>query len=228
MAIVDSPPDFESSGTVANASGWAPGVAPAFLNVSDGEVAGVFSLDRWVLRGQRLVWDWGPGSVPKCPALTADDLSRTTSQTGQPQEKPTELLPPGSLSDVTVPHMFNMSARNGTSYESLYFIANYSDGYSGLSFSSITTSFQLSGTGGTTSWFMSESGATFFVTIPFVSPVGKDLPYATWLMGVESTEYTVHAPWYGCVQWSGGVPNLFGTGLAFGPPPATGVTCRYP
>ena len=64
VAIVDSPPSTNGTQTYANASAWAPGLRPVYLNLSDGEAGGVFSLDRWVLLPQALQWFGGPGPVP--------------------------------------------------------------------------------------------------------------------------------------------------------------------
>jgi len=228
VLVVDSPPNFENSSPFAFGSGWAPGLAPAYLNLSGGESGGTFSLDHWVLLQQHLAWQDGPGGVPACPSYAATDLSRTLNQSVIPAEQFAALLPPGSTSDLDVPHTFNMSAPNGTLYGSVYFQANYSDGYTDLAFSSITLSNDIEGSGGyeTLSW--SDVGATFFVVVPFLSQSGASLPYATWVTGVTSAIYHLSAPWFGCIQWANQPTNPFGTGLSFGPPPTSDSPCQYP
>ena len=228
VAIVDSPPNFNNSTTFATASGWAPHVAPALFNVSDGEAAGVFSLDRWALESQHLIWSWGPGAIPTCPSVIGVDLSRAGPQDAQPVENLSILVPNGSSSDVGVPDTLSLPAPNETVYASVYFFANYTDGVGNLSFARITSSDQLVGSGGYQSSTETEVGATFLVIVPFVSPTGRPMPYLTWLVGVESMEYYLFSPWYGCIQWFGDIANPFGTGLSFGPGPTHGYSCLYP
>lgn len=228
LLVVDAPPNFNNSTTYVSGSGWAPGLSPTYLNLSNGESGGTFSLDHWILAPQHLEWQYGPGGVPSCPSYGATDLSRNLNQSVSPSENFSELLPPGSLSDVGAPHMFNMSAPNGTIYGSVYFIANYSDGYSSLSFSEITVSDDLEGSGGFQWISRSDVGATYFVVVPFRSPSGSSLPFVTYVTGVTSAVYYLYSPWYGCIQWGGQIPNPFGTGLSFGPPPAPGSLCSYP
>lgn len=138
------------------------------------------------------------------------------------------LAPPGSTSDVGVPNTFNMSAPNGTIYGSVYFNANYSDGYGGLSFLDITYSNDLEGVGGEQWFSLSDVGATYLVVVPFRSASGSLLPFVTYVSGVTSAVYYLYGPWYGCIQWAGETPNPFGTGFSFGPPPASGGPCVYP
>jgi hypothetical protein len=228
VTIVDSPPNFNNSSTQAVATAWAPGVVPVFLNLSDGEAGGEFSLDHWALVHQSIQWVAGPGSTSGCPAYSAADLSRMPGNGTRANASFFELLPSGSSSDVGVPHMFNMSAPNGSNFSSVFFVANYSDGYSGLSFRQITQQNALLGAGGYEWLTQSAVGTTIFVVIPFQAPNGGPLPYGTWLTGVTSVRYTMFAPWDGCIQWGGNVGNPFGTGLSFGPPPTSGFSCSYP
>jgi hypothetical protein len=228
ILVLDAPPNFNNSTTFVLGSGWAPGLSPAYLNLSSGESGGTFSLDHWILVQQGLEWQNGPGGVPSCPSYVATDLSRTQNQSVSPPEKFSELLPPGSTSDVGVPHTLNLSAPNGTVYGSVYFIANYSDGYGNLPFSSITASDSLEGSGGYEWISWSNVGATVFVIVPFRSQSGTPIPFLTWLTGVTSAVYYLYAPWFGCIQWGGQISDPFGTGLSFGPPPASGFLCTYP
>ncbi len=228
VAIVDSPPEYNSTTSFANASGWAPNVAPALFNVSDGEAAGVFSLDSWVLYSESRQWEFGPGAVATCPSVKGVDLSRSSLESPQPTETFTELLPRGSLSDVAVPNTVNLSGPGASMHESVYFIANYSDGYSNLPFSQITGEIGLAGSGGAVLFAESQVGGTYFIVVPFMTPTGSLVPYVTWLTGVETTEYYISAPWYGCIQWAGSILNPFGTGLSFGPAPTTGFGCTFP
>jgi len=225
VTMVDSPPDYNNTTEFALASGWAPGVAPAFINVSDGEAAGVFSLDSWQLVSQSLKWTAGPGLIPACPSPVAVDLSRTAAGASQPEENSTVLLPNGSLSDANVPHFVNISAENGTVSGSVWFLANYSRGYQHLGFWAITGVDGM-GAGETETFFESVSGGTFFVIVPFVSPADGPMPFPVFLTGVQSTEYTLAGPWYGCIQWGGEISNPFGTGLSFGPGANGSPGCR--
>jgi hypothetical protein len=228
VLVLNSPPNFNNSTSYVIGSGWAPGLSPAYLNLSSGESGGTFSLDHWILVQQHLEWLYGPGGVPSCPSDVATDLSRNLNQSVFPPESFSELLPSGSTSDVGVPHMFNMSAPNGTIYGSVYFLANYSDGYGNLSFASITFSDDLQGSHGYQSISWSDVGATFLVVVPFRSQSGTWFPFLTWVTGVVSAVYYMWAPWFGCIQWAGQISNPFGTGLSFGPPPTSGYQCSYP
>lgn len=71
VLVVDSPPSFNNSTAYVTGSGWAPGLSPAYLNLSNGEAGGVFSLDHWILIPQHLEWQYGPGNVPTCPRYVA-------------------------------------------------------------------------------------------------------------------------------------------------------------
>jgi len=226
IIIVDSPPSFNNSTTFATASGWAPGESPAYLNISDGEAAGVFSLDSWGLFYEDTHWLLGPGNGSSCQSLVAVDLSREHVTSGPyPMENVSVMLPAGSLSDVGVPHTINMTGPHGTSYSSVYFVANYSDGFPGYSFSHITMLNSLGGSGGYQAFSESDVGSTFYVKVQFADGQGNDASVAGYLAGVDSTVYYTWAPWLGCIQWSGNTPNPFGTGLAFGPPHHTGFRC---
>jgi hypothetical protein len=227
IVVLDSPPSYNNSSTYALASAWAPGVAPVFLNLSNGEAGGEFSLDHWVLLPQTVQWVAGPGAVPVCPAFVGEDLSRVLGNSTGPAENFSELAPPGSTSDIDVPHMVNMSAPNSSEFPSVYFIANYSDGYSGASFGQITHVNDLGGSDGTEQFTESQVGATFFVIVQFQTSAGP-IPYSTWMSGVNSVQYTLEAPWLGCIQWGGGIANPFGTGLSFGPAPSSGYACSFP
>ena len=227
VAIVDSPPSTNGTQTYANASAWAPGLRPVFLNLSDGEAGGVFSLDRWVLLPQALQWIAGPGAVPSCASQMLEDASRTLGQPSQPEENFSQFLPIDSTSDLGVPDNVSMAAANGTVYGSVNFVANYSLGMVNRSFDDYTW-FDEIGKGIWQTNSQSSVGGTFFVGVPFVDPSGRPHMYSGWMTGVTSELYVLQGPWYGCIQWEWSIGNPFGTGLSFGPGPSSRFACAYP
>ena len=228
VSVVDSPPTYNNTTNWVTASGWAPFETPALYTVSGGAAGGVFSLDDWVLTQMHSTWHWGAGASASCPGTAAIDLSRTPGGPPSLAENYTQLLAPGASSDVGVPHQFNGSLPAGATYPSVYFFANYTDGFANLSFSSITYANEIIGSGEYETTSFSSEGATLFVVVPFVGDHGQPLPVAGYLTGVVSASYQLNGPWYGCIQWAS-PPSPFGTGLAFGPPPPNnGFQCVYP
>jgi hypothetical protein len=228
VSVVNSPPMFNTSSEWAHASGWAPFEAPALINVSNGASGGEFSLDDWTLRQLQTTWRWGAGPAESCPSPQVVDLSRTPQGPASLSENYTQLQAPGATSDVGVPQQFNLTLAGGRSYPSVVFVANYTDGFGGLPFDRITYPDELSGLGLTQYTSFAQTGATFFVVVPFVNHAGHPTPVATYLTGLISMVYFLNSPWYGCVQWAGDISSPFGTGLSFGPGPKSGVQCAYP
>jgi len=229
LSIVDSPPSFDNTTEWVNASAWAPYETPVLYTVSGGAAGGVFSLDKWALTQTHQAWRWGAGPPSPCPKMEAIDLSRTAQGPPSLAENYTQLLAPGATSDVAVPHQFNLSIPGGATYPSVYFLANYSDGFANLSFGQITYSNELSGQGGYEWTSFARTGATIFVIVPFVGQTTPSTPIAGFLTGVISAMYQLNSPWSGCIQWGSNIANPFGTGLSFGPPPPQGgFQCVYP
>ncbi len=226
VVIVDSPTGGNNSSAVA--SGWAPFETPVYLSEDSGEAAGGFTLDTWALYQQTQVWSWGAGAVPACSGQVAIDLSRTPAGPASSGAQTAVLLAPGATSDAGVPHQVNLTAPNGSMYSSVLFFANYSRGYGNLSFHQITGEVIVGGAGQTTTSSQISTGATLFVVVPFPSSGGATRPYALWLSGVVSMSYTLVGNWSGCVQWWDRL-NPMGTGLSFGPPPASpNGFCQFP
>ena len=191
----------------ANVTGYAPYTQAAYLSASNGEALGRFSLDSWTLRSVSTTWVWGPGGPASCPTYQAQDLSRAVGAGDQGSLITEVFQPQNSTTDVGMKSNFTAIGPSGTDEASVGFILEYALGCNcntgvTVGFNSYTI-------------FASYSGATFFVSVPFVLTGGVLVNYPAWLQGSVHMTFVLQGSQ--CVQWYSDGQNPFGTGLTFAP-----------